>query len=161
MTATADAVLNSMPHFTSCYNIFMFRSKSIRWMTVILILIAISPAITFAQLDKPIVPCNPHIDSSGTMVDPCTFCHIAQLAQNVLNTGIYIAIFLSALLFAYAGVKYISAGGEPGKATEAKSIFWHVGVGLLLILAAWLIVDMIMGIMLGREVLVGPWNEIC
>ena len=128
-------------------------------MTVILILIAISPAITFAQINDPIVPCSGAIAEGA--VEACSFCHIAQLAQNVLNTGIYIAIFLSALLFAYAGVKYISAGGEPGKATEAKSIFWHVGGGLLLFLAAWLIVDMIMGIMLGREVLVGPWNEIC
>src|SRR3989338_8569796 len=118
----------------------MFNSATIQLSSVAvalaLIFLLISPAIAFAQIPT-IVPCN------GT---DCTFCHIAQLAQNVLNGGIYLAVFLSAILFAYAGWQYITAGGESGKASEAKKIFWNVGVGLVLILAAWLIVDMIMGI---------------
>jgi len=142
-----------MPYFCACYNISMlFRSRSIRWVTVILILIAISPSITFAQFPDKIVPC--------TGVD-CDICHIGQLAQNVLNAGIYIAVFLSAILFAYAGWQYITAGGEPGKATEAKKIFWTVGVGLVLILAAWLIVDVIMKLMVKSGAPLGPWNTIC
>lgn len=155
MTAVVDAVQSSMPYFRPCYNIFMFKSATIRWMTVILILIAISPSITFAQIPT-IVPCT------GALGDnPCDLCDIAQLAQNVLNGGIYVAVFLSAILFAYAGVMYLTAGGEPGKASEAKKIFWNVGAGLLLILAAWLIVDLIMGVMTNRDALFGPWNQIC
>lgn len=99
-----------------------------------------------------IVPCNG--------VD-CTFCDIAQLAQNILNTGIYIAVFLSAVLFAYAGWKYITAGGDSGGAGEAKKIFWNVGVGLVIILAAWLIVDLIMKMLVSESALFGPWNQVC
>ncbi len=159
-----------MPHFcacrhtnfrgkygvVACYNILMlFRSQAIRWATVLLILIAISPTIVFAgPLDKPIVPCN------GT---DCTFCHIAQLAQNILNAGIYIAVFLSAILFAYAGWTLMTAGGE-GKVSEARKIFSNVTVGLILILAAWLIVDLIMKILVNQSYsdgILGPWNEVC
>ena len=116
-----------------------------------LLFLVLAPVVVFAQIPT-IVPCN------GT---DCTFCHIAQLAQNVLNGGIYLAVFLSAILFAYAGWQYITAGGESGKASEAKKIFWNVGIGLVLILGAWLIVDMIMGILTSREALFGPWHEIC
>ena len=159
--SATDATEASMPHFCACYNIFMlFRSRSIRWVTVLLILIAISPSITFAQFPTKIVPCDGTSANGGV---ECDVCHIGQLAQNVLNAGIYIAVFLSAILFAYAGWQYITAGGEPGKATEAKKIFWMVGVGLILILSAWLIVDLIMKVMLKGGDLgpLGPWNSIC
>ena len=134
----------------------LFRSRTIRWVTVLLILIAISPSLTFAQIPSQIVPCTGAIGAK-----PCTFCHIAQLAQNLLNTGIYIAVFLSAILFAYAGGIYVTAGGDSGKANQAKGIFWNVGVGLVIILAAWLIVDLIMKILVNEQALRGPWNAIC
>ncbi len=134
----------------------LFRSRAIRWTIVFLILIAISPSLTFAQIPEQIVPCT------GALGDnPCELCDIAQLAQNLLNTGIYIAVFLSAILFAYAGWEYMTAGGESGKASKAKEIFWNVGVGLLLILASWLIVDLIMKTLVKDGGSIGPWNAIC
>lgn len=116
-----------------------------------IVFLLIAPAIAFAQIPT-IVPCN------GT---DCKLCHIAQLAQNALNAGIYIAVFMSAILFAWAGFKYITAGGDPSGAGEAKKIFWNVGIGLVLILAAWLIVDFIMKMLVSEAVLAGPWNKIC
>lgn len=116
-----------------------------------IVFLLIAPAIAFAQIPT-IVPCN------GT---DCKLCHIAQLAQNALNAGIYIAVFLSAILFAYAGFTYITAGGDPGKAAGAKKIFWNVGAGLILILSAWLIVDFIMKMLVGESTILGPWNKIC
>lgn len=114
-------------------------------------LVLLTPAFVAAQI-PPIVPCK------GA---DCNVCHIAELAQNVINVGIYIAVFLSAVLFAYAGWKYITAGGDPGKAADAKKIFWTVGMGLALILAAWLIVDLIMKTLVSESALFGPWNSVC
>src|SRR3989344_936279 len=136
------------------FNIATVRLSEVAVFVALLFLV-LAPVIVFAQIPT-IVPCT-----GATGATPCTFCHIAQLAQNILNGGIYLAVFLSAILFAYAGWQYITAGGESGKASEAKKIFWNVGVGLLLILAAWLIVDMIMGILTSREALFGPWHQIC
>ena len=136
------------------FNIATVRLSEVAVFVALLFLV-LAPVIVFAQIPT-IVPCT-----CATGATPCTFCHIAQLAQNILNGGIYLAVFLSAILFAYAGWQYITAGGESGKASEAKKIFWNVGVGLVLILAAWLIVDMIMGILTSREALFGPWHQIC
>ncbi len=128
-----------------------------------LLLLLVSPAIAFAQTIPTIVPCcgAQACVVNGVSLPACSFCHIAQLAQNVINAGIYVAVFLSAILFAYAGWKYITASGKPEAASEAKKIFWTVGVGLLLILGAWLIVDLIMKTLVNESALFGPWNEVC
>jgi hypothetical protein len=118
---------------------------------IVLLMMAFAPFAASAAIPT-IVPCDG--------VD-CNICDIAKLAQNLINAGIYIAIFLSAILFAYAGWQYMTAGGEPGKASEGKRIFWNVGVGLALILAAWLIIDLIMKVLVDQGATFGPWNEVC
>ena len=123
-------------------------------MPVLLLVVLIAPHIALGQ--TTIVPCT---GAGGG--EPCNICHIAQLAQNLLNTGVYIAVFLSALFFAYAGWTYMTAGGESGHVTEAKHIFMNVGIGLVLILASWLIVDIIMKTLVNESALRGPWNAIC
>lgn len=109
-------------------------------------------AVGAAPFDKPIVPCN------GA---DCSLCDLATLAQNILNTAIYLAVFLSAGLFAWAGWQYLTAQGNSGKAGAARQTFWNVGVGLVIILAAWLIVDTIMKTLTPNGGKFGPWNQIC
>ena len=126
-------------------------------LVLVLILLAIAPALAFAQIPT-FVPDKCRDANAAT---ECGICELGQLAQNILNAGIYIAVFLSAILFAYAGWQYLTAGGEPGKAGEAKKIFWNVGVGLILILAAWLIVDLIVKMLAGGNAKLMPWNKVC
>jgi len=124
--------------------------------TVFLILIMLSPAIALgAGAPGPIVTC-------GNEGQPaCTICDIATLAQNILNGGIYIAVFLSATLFAWAGWKYVTAAGG-SDVSSARSIFTNVAIGLILILAAWLIINTIMVTLVkGSPSLLMPWNTIC
>jgi len=128
-----------------------------RWLVTATTLVIVFPALAVAQIIPHIVPEKCRASAATT----CGICDIAQLVQNVINAGIYIAIFLSAVLFAYAGWQYITAGGQEGKATEAKKIFWNVGIGLVLVLGAWLIVDLIMKMLVNQSALFGPWNEIC
>ncbi|MEK7098780.1 MAG: hypothetical protein AAB908_02665 [Patescibacteria group bacterium] len=104
---------------------------------------------TGAGLPKQIVPCKG--------VD-CTVCDLATLAQNVINTGIFIFIFLAALLFAYAGFLYLT-NEALDKQSEARKIFGNVAIGLVVLLAAWLVVDTLMKSVLGGDF--GPWNDIC
>lgn len=145
----------SNPSRRTIYNTTML-SRAVRWLGAVVVLILIAPSVVFGQIPT-IVPENCRADAARS----CSICDIAQLAQNVVNAGIYIAVFLSAVLFAYAGWKYITAGGDPGKAGDARKIFWTVGVGLVLILAAWLIVDIIMKMLVNESALFGPWNEVC
>lgn len=118
-------------------------------LVVLIVLVIVPTAALGASLPTGgLVPCNgPN----------CTICSLATLAQNLLTIGIYLSVFLSAVLFAWAGWKYLSAGGNPSEINAAKNIFWNVAVGLIIILAAWLIVDTLIHTLTN----LGNWNSLC
>lgn len=113
------------------------------------------PLLASAQIPT-IVTCNGALPGNG--LPACGVCDLAKLAQNVLNAGIYIAVFLSALLFAYAGFLYLT-NEAIGQQQRAKSMFQDVVFGLVIILGAWLVVDTLMKTLVGGQYL--PWNRIC
>jgi hypothetical protein len=116
---------------------------------VLLILLLTLPLLAFgASLPGKIVPC------SGP---DCTVCHIADLANNVLNAGIYVAVFLSAILIAWAGWKYLTNVANAGAHEKAREIFTNVIVGLIIILGGWLVIDTIMRTLTTNK----TWNRIC
>ena len=126
-----------------------------RWViTSVLTLLLFAPAVSFALGLVSVVPsdCN---QSGGCN----SICDLALLAQNALTDGIYIAIFLSAILFAWAGWNMIvgSSAGDTAKVTQAKRIFWNVTIGLVLILSAWIIVSVIMAALTNNT----SWNTLC
>ena len=79
----------------------------------------------------------------------CTCDDLILLANRLLNTGIYVAVVLSALLFAWAGWKMMSgnATGNSEAIGEAKKVIWNVIIGLVIILASWLLVSSILGVL--------------
>jgi Type IV secretion system pilin len=117
-------------------------------------LCTVGPSVAFALGLQPIVPsdCN---GSGGCS----SICDIALAAQNALDDGIFIAIFLSAILFAWAGWQMIigSSSGDTEKVKGAKKIFMYVTGGLVLIISAWLIVSVIMSALTNNA----NWNAIC
>ncbi len=135
----------------------MTRREVIRIAAVFLIVFIVAPSVVLAANALPgqIVPkeCN---DIGGCQ----SVCDLATVAQNVLNTGIYVAVFLSAILFAWAGWLYLTsvAGNE---ISRAKEIFVNVAIGLVIILAGWLVVDTLMKTLTDQSGGFGPWNKVC
>jgi hypothetical protein len=131
-----------------------------RWIASALVFVAIfcvmSPALTSAAGLTTIVPCGAE---TGANTQLCTVCSLAQLAQNILNDGIYLAVVLSAVLFAWAGFKYLTNIANPGEVSRAKEIFANVAIGLVIILASWLVVDILMRTLVGASG--PPWSAIC
>ncbi len=108
--------------------------------TISVFVLLVLPFFVNAQgMPKQIVPetCN---QPGGCQ----SICDIVTLAQNVLNTGIFIAVVLSAILFAYAGFKLLTAGGNTEVYAQGKRIFGNVLIGLIIILAGWIVVDTLM-----------------
>ncbi len=146
-----------MPYFSACYNIFMTRKELVRSLAIFLLVFIVAPSVVLAANALPgqIVP------ASCNEVGGCkSICDIATVAQNVLNTGIYVAVFLSAVLFAWAGFLYLTsvAGNE---ISRAKEIFANVAIGLVIILAGWLVVDTLMKTLTNQSGGFGPWNKVC
>lgn len=87
--------------------------------------------------------CNTKIDTAkGGFSDPCDFNVVIATINNAIDYFIkYLATPLFAILFIYAGVLYITAGGSSKDTDKAKKILVNSVVGYLIALAAWLIID--------------------
>lgn len=127
-----------------------------RLVVLFTVLFIVAPSLTLAAtgIIPTIVP-----DSCNKTGGCSSVCDIATVAQNILNAGIYIAVFLSAMLFAWAGFLYLTSIGNASGITKAKTIFINVAIGLIIILAGWLVVDTLMRMMTGADF--GVWNKVC
>lgn len=99
--------------------------------------------------DSGLIPCGNNVEN-GKVTDPCGYDDLVGLAKNVINFLIFkIAAPLGAVMFAYAGFLYLTNGGNESKIKEAHGIFLYVFWGLVVALAAWLIVNFILTFFLG------------
>lgn len=138
-----------MPYLCPCYNAGMKR------LVGIVVGLALVPSMALAAgVPDRIVPC------SGVN---CTCADLGTVAQNIINTSIFVAIFLSAILFAWAGWKMISSKsiGSSSGVEEGKDVLMNVVIGLVVIIAAWLIVDTIVKTITASGAVQGVWNTIC
>ncbi len=118
-----------------------------RYVVLLLIVLGISltPLAMTAQEKSKIIPCGLESESGIVVSDECTFTHLIQLVQQVIDFLIYfIASPLAALMFAYAGWLYLSAAGNESQVSQAHNIFFNVLWGFVAILAAWLLVSFIL-----------------
>ncbi|MDP2649060.1 MAG: hypothetical protein Q8P19_04160 [bacterium] len=133
----------------------MIRLRSHRWATALVIVVLIAPSVALGATGFVTIVPEGCRGPGGCQ----SVCDIATLANNVLTDAIYIAVFLSAILFAFAGLKMLVSVANPGERSRAKQTFSNVAIGLVIILASWLVIEVIMRTLVGGSVL--PWNAIC
>ncbi|MFA6257545.1 MAG: hypothetical protein WC671_00860 [Candidatus Paceibacterota bacterium] len=114
--------------------------------SILIFLILIVPALSLAD---GLVPC----DNSAEKL--CDFNAFMALINKVIHFILFnLVIPIAAIMFAYAGFLLITAGGEvAGARTKAKGIFFNAVFGLIIAVAAFLIIRTVLSI-LGYE---GSW----
>jgi hypothetical protein len=97
-----------------------------------------------------LVPCDGPEYKPGTEpsdlpadYDSCGYFDLVDLIQNIVNYMIILMTFAATLLFVYAGWLYLTSGGNPGKKSQANRIFKQVGIGIVIVLSAWIIINTI------------------
>lgn len=101
------------------------------------------------------------VNCNGT---DCSACNLVEL----VNRGITILFGAVGVIFAIimmkAGFGLVTSGGNPGALNEAKSHFQNAVIGFLIVMSAWLVVDIIMRTMMssgnGDITGWGPWSEV-
>lgn len=133
----------------------MFARHKHQLVVLLLLILMTAPSITMAlSWPGPIVPkeCN--------LAGGCqNICQVATLVQNILNAAVYLAVFVSAVLFAWAGFLYLTNVANSGQHSRAIEVFKNVAIGLVIILGGWLVVEVIMRTFLDSSVM--PWNVLC
>lgn len=94
----------------------------------------------------------------------CSACNFVDLANELLGWLISMAFLFFAVLAVIAGFNLVTSGGKPDALTDAKQKFVNAFIGLIIILAAFLLVDNVMRALLTNpnDVYVGygPWSEV-
>jgi hypothetical protein len=97
-----------------------------------------------------LIPCGNVASGAGSTTDMCTFTDLVVLAQTVIKFLIFsLAAPIAAIMFAYAGFTYVTNGGNESKIKQAHDIFLYVFWGLIIALAAWLMVNFVLTFLLG------------
>ncbi len=110
----------------------------------------------------------PQISSAAPFVTctgaDCDLCNLVDMGNQILVSLIGLLFVVFAVLLAVAGFGLVTSGGNPGAKEDAKKKIVNALVGIMIVLAAWLLVDTIMkGLLKGGTGDVsgyGLWSEI-
>ena len=105
---------------------------------------------------KGLVPCG-----GGGDEQPCNACHAMTMVNGLISYLFTIVAFLAVMVMMYAGVKLVTSQGNASAWEEAKGMLTNVIVGFVIVLAAWLVVDTLMKMLLDPKVIEpGMWNSL-
>ncbi|MFA5876870.1 MAG: pilin [Candidatus Paceibacterota bacterium] len=88
----------------------------------------------------------------------CRACDLIELSSNVINFAIAFSVIIATLMFAYAGILYVTAASKPEQVKKAHGVFVNVFVGLCIVLTAWLLVNITFSVLTGRGLAI--WSDI-
>lgn len=101
-----------------------------------------------------LVPCgkevciNGEYDENGICLGdekefPCTFCHFFVMLDGIIDFVLFkIVPPVAILMLVIGGVMFFAAAGSPEKLGTAKKLITSVVIGLIIIFAAWIIIDL-------------------
>ena len=84
----------------------------------------------------------------------CKFEDLVLATIRVVNFGTVFALMFTVVVIAFAGWKYMISGGVPAKRQEANKTLLNAAIGIVIILAAWLIVRLITSTLLNIPVII-------
>lgn len=76
---------------------------------------------------------------------------ITPLIQTSVNMLFYLGIFLAIVYLLYAGVTYITSGGDAEKLSDARKRIIYGIIGLVVVVSAFVIVRLFLGIFGGNS----------
>ncbi len=91
-----------------------------------------------------LVPCG------GPGEAACNTDFVVSFVSGLINFLISMLGVIAMIVLVYAGFRMVVSMGNEAEWTKAKSLFTNVIIGIILILAAWLIVDTIMRVLTGE-----------
>lgn len=131
--------------------VIMKNSLRIAYFTVVT-LVLMTPSFVFGQ---GLVPqC-----SRGEGSDPCQFCHVVELVNNVVAWLVAVLGIIAALIIIYAGFLMVASGGNASAKEKAKGFITNIVIGYVLVLGAWILIDTGFRALIGGQSY-GMWNQI-
>jgi len=96
-----------------------------------------------------LIPCNG---------PDCKLIHVFFLIKNIMNWMLLYGGLIAAAFIAGGGIMMILGRGNPGKITKARMWITNAIIGLLILFAAWAIINTIFTVL--DYALPGEWEKI-
>lgn len=91
----------------------------------------------------------------------CNACHLINLMNIILDWLFGIMFIIFGFIIIVAGFELVTSGGNPGNKESAKKKLYNSLIGIIIVMAAWLIIDDLMRTIVGDNISGwGPWNKI-
>lgn len=119
----------------------------------LIIIVILLPILAHA---RGLVPCG------GPTEQPCTFCDIFRMLQNIINYIWWILLIIAPLFIIAGGIMILTAGVKPDQLDHGKRIITGTVVGLAIAFLSWTILNVVFNTLVdeGSEGFPWPWNEI-
>lgn len=104
------------------------------------LVISLLLALTMVQLAMAV-----DFNQSISAEDKATFDQILTPVMTIYNLVKYIASAIAGVVLLFAGISYMASGSDPKKRENSKQMAMYVIIGLIVIWAAPLIVQLIVG----------------
>ncbi|OGG85721.1 hypothetical protein A2392_02925 [Candidatus Kaiserbacteria bacterium RIFOXYB1_FULL_46_14] len=93
------------------------------------------PTFVGAAESTGLVPCD------GT---DCDTGDVIQLANNLIDFLIKMLSVIAVIALVYVGFQLVVSAGDTSKWSEAKEMFTNIVIGIIIILSAFLVVDLLL-----------------
>ncbi len=93
------------------------------------------------------------------VLGPCDFCDALIVTQNIIQFLFQIAIPITVAMIAYGAIRMMISAASEEQVRNARHIMTSAVVGLVIALAAWIIVNTLLHI-LAKDATVAVWNVI-
>ncbi|MEK7093147.1 MAG: hypothetical protein AAB927_01550 [Patescibacteria group bacterium] len=107
--------------------------------------LAYSAALFLANVSIALAAVADGSGSGSTLQNPLQFNDIAGFIAGALKVLVMVALPIISLFIVYSGFLFVSAQGNTEKLATARSNFFWVVIGAILILGAWVIATLIGG----------------
>ena len=105
-----------------------------KWEIILILLLAAMPLASAVEFNQSI-----------SDQDKATFDQILSPVMKIYNLVKYAATVVAVIILLFAGVNYMTSGDDPKKREQSKSMVMYVVIGLIVIWAAPLVVNFIVG----------------
>ena len=89
------------------------------------------------------LPILAHADIVTCDGPDCSFKDLMSTFNELIKTIVIIGVAAVAIVMSWAGFKYLTAGGDTGKISEAHKVFSTALKGFIFMIAAYLIVQLL------------------
>ena len=140
--------------FRKEFSIFVPMPLPLKRSVFSVMLLLFSSFLLFASFSSPVqaalVPCGLSQDDPTTPIyedDPCTVCHVVIGGKGIIDYALQIMTFVAIAVIVAMAILYIVSAGNEQRIQLAKTGLKASLVGFAVILGAWLIVNLILGVL--------------